>query len=149
MKNAKTMGRGFALIVIAAVSLIPALYNLIFLSSMWDPYGNVANLPVAVVNQDKSATVSGKSLALGDQIMKSLKKQKSLDYHFVSAQHATNGLANGDYYMVVTLPGDLSKDAGTLLGDNPTTPTVRYSISEGHNFTASKMVTSAANALKS
>lgn len=68
------MGRGFALIVIAAVSLIPALYNLIFLSSMWDPYGNVANLPVAVVNQDKSATVSGKSLALGDQIMKSLKK---------------------------------------------------------------------------
>ncbi|MFT8591999.1 MAG: YhgE/Pip domain-containing protein [Bifidobacterium sp.] len=149
MKNAKTMGRRFAILVIAAVSLIPALYNLIFLSSMWDPYGNVANLPVAVVNQDRTATVSGKSLALGNQIVASLKKQKGLDYHFVSARQATSGLANGDYYMVVTLPDSLSKDAGTLLGDNPTTPTVRYSISEGHNFTASKMVTSAANALKS
>ncbi len=28
-------------ITIIGVSLIPALYNLIFLSSMWDPYGNV------------------------------------------------------------------------------------------------------------
>ena len=39
-------------ITIIGVSLIPALYNLIFLSSMWNPYGNVKHLPVAVVNKD-------------------------------------------------------------------------------------------------
>ena len=44
------------IIVMLGVSLIPALYNVIFLSSMWDPYGQVENLPVAVVNQDKAVT---------------------------------------------------------------------------------------------
>lgn len=149
MKNAKTMSRRFAILVVIAVSLIPALYNLIFLSSMWDPYGNIQNLPVAVVNQDVPATVSGKTLSLGDQITTSLKKQHSLDYDFVSSNQAKSGIADGTYYMVVTLPKELSKDAGTLLGDNPTTPTIHYDISEGRNFTASKMVSSAATALKS
>lgn len=51
------------IIVMLGVSLIPALYNVIFLSSMWDPYGQVENLPVAVVNQDKAVTSSGKTLA--------------------------------------------------------------------------------------
>ncbi len=33
------------IIVMIGVSLIPALYNIIFLSSMWDPYGQVSDLP--------------------------------------------------------------------------------------------------------
>ena len=48
------------IIVMLGVSLIPALYNVIFLSSMWDPYGKVSDLPVAVVNQDKAVTASGR-----------------------------------------------------------------------------------------
>lgn len=148
-KKAKNTGRIFLVLVVIAVSLIPALYNLIFLSSMWDPYGNVANLPVAVVNEDEPATVSGKSLSLGKQIVTSLKKQKGLDYHFVSAKQGDAGIANGTYYMKVTLPKTLSQQAGTLLGDSPSVPTITYAISEGRNYTASKMVTSAATSLKS
>jgi len=37
------------IIVMLGVSMIPALYNVIFLSSMWDPYGKVSDLPVAGV----------------------------------------------------------------------------------------------------
>ena len=33
------------IIVMIGVALIPALYNIIFLSSMWDPYGQVSDLP--------------------------------------------------------------------------------------------------------
>ena len=33
------------IIVMIRISLIPALYNIIFLSSMWDPYGQVSELP--------------------------------------------------------------------------------------------------------
>ena len=40
------------IIVMIGVSLIPGLYNVIFLSSMWNPYGKVSELPVAVVNKD-------------------------------------------------------------------------------------------------
>ena len=31
-------------VTIIGVSLVPMLYNVIFLSSMWDPYGNVNHL---------------------------------------------------------------------------------------------------------
>ena len=40
------------IIVMVGIALIPALYNIIFLSSMWDPYGKLSELPVAVVNKD-------------------------------------------------------------------------------------------------
>ena len=43
----------FLIVILIALMLIPALYNVIFLSSMWDPYGKVSNLPVAIVNQDR------------------------------------------------------------------------------------------------
>ena len=48
------------IIVMIGVALIPALYNIIFLSSMWDPYGNLDKLPVAVVNNDKSVDLMEK-----------------------------------------------------------------------------------------
>ena len=48
------------IVVMLGVALIPALYNVIFLSSMWDPYGKLSDLPVAVVNQDQKASLYGK-----------------------------------------------------------------------------------------
>ena len=59
-------------ITIIGVSLIPALYNLIFLSSIWDPYGNVKHLPVAVVNKDKSARFQDKALNIGHDMVDSI-----------------------------------------------------------------------------
>lgn len=43
---------------------------------MWDPYGKVSDLPVAVVNQDKAVTASGKTLSIGDDVVSSLKEIK-------------------------------------------------------------------------
>ena len=47
------------------ISLIPALYNIIFLSLMWDPYGQLSDLPVAVVNNDNEASNNGKNMKKG------------------------------------------------------------------------------------
>ena len=47
----------FMLIVVVAIIAIPLIYAGLFLKSMWDPYGSVENLPVAVVNNDKSVTL--------------------------------------------------------------------------------------------
>lgn len=35
----------FVMIVLAVLILIPSLYGVIFLSSMWDPYGKIKDLP--------------------------------------------------------------------------------------------------------
>lgn len=136
------------IIVMLGVSLIPALYNVIFLSSMWDPYGKVSDLPVAVVNQDKAVTASGKTLSIGEDVVSSLKENKNLDFHFVSKEDAQNGLEKGDYYMVVTLPSDLSERAASILTDNPQQMKIDYQTSSGHSFIAGKMSDSAMASLK-
>lgn len=39
-------------IIFIAVSLIPVIYSFFYLKSYWDPYGNLQDLNVAVVNRD-------------------------------------------------------------------------------------------------
>lgn len=135
-------------VTMIGVALVPALYNLSFLGSMWDPYGNVKNLPVAVVNEDKSATLNDKTLTIGDDMVDSMSKNKALDYHFVSQKKADKGLKDGDYYMVITLPEDLSEKASSLLTDNPKKLNIKYQTTAGRSFVASKMSESAMTKLK-
>ncbi|WP_394205917.1 YhgE/Pip family protein [Lactococcus chungangensis] len=138
----------FFIVIIVALATIPALYNLIFLSSMWDPYGKISDLPVAVVNEDKSATVNGKTVNLGDDLIDELGKSRDLDYHFVSNKTAQKGLKDDKYYMQITIPSDFSKNAGSLVSNNPTNAVIHYQTSVGHNFIASKMSDSAMEKLK-
>ncbi|HEQ9220095.1 YhgE/Pip domain-containing protein [Streptococcus pyogenes] len=142
IKNPKLM------ITMIGVALVPALYNLSFLGSMWDPYGRVNDLPIAVVNHDKPAKRVDKSLTIGNDMVDKMSKSKDLEYHFVSAKQAQEGLKEGDYYMVITLPEDLSQRAATLLNPEPQKLTIRYQTSKGHGMVAAKMGETAMAKLK-
>ncbi|MFI3161722.1 YhgE/Pip domain-containing protein [Streptococcus suis] len=136
------------LVTIIGVACVPALYNISFLTSMWDPYGRLDQLPVAVVNQDQSASFQDQTLTIGDDMVDNMKESQSLDFHFVSEKDAEKGLEEGDYYMVITLPEDLSEKASSLLTDQPEPITISYQTSKGHSFVASKMGESAMEKLK-
>ena len=136
------------IIVMIGISLIPALYNIIFLSSMWDPYGQLSDLPVAVVNNDKEASYNGNIMAIGKDMVSNLKENKTLDFHFVDEEEGNKGLEDGDYYMVVTLPSDLSEKAASILTNHPEQMQIDYQTSSGHSFIASKMSDSAMTQLK-
>lgn len=136
------------IVVMLGVSLIPFLYNVIFLSSMWDPYGKLSDLPVAVVNKDQSTVLNGKTLAIGDQMVANMEKGKALDFHVVNQATADRGLEKGDYYMVVELPEDLSQKAASIMTSDPQQMKIRYKTSSGHGFVAGKMSDSAMNVLK-
>ncbi|AYF96576.1 YhgE/Pip domain-containing protein [Streptococcus gwangjuensis] len=136
------------IIVMIGISLIPALYNVIFLSSMWDPYGQLSDLPVAVVNNDKEASYNGNTMSIGKDMVSNLEQNKSLDFHFVDEDEGKKGLEDGDYYMVVTLPSDLSEKAASILTDHPEQMQIDYQTSSGHSFIASKMSDSAMTQLK-
>ena len=136
------------IIVMIGISLIPALYNIIFLSSMWDPYGQLSDLPVAVVNHDKEASYNGNSMSIGKDMVSNLKENKTLDFHFVDEEEGKKGLEDGNYYMVVTLPSDLSEKAASILTDHPEQMQIDYQTSSGHSFIASKMSDSAMTQLK-
>ena len=135
------------IIVMIGISLIPAMYNIIFLSSMWDPYGQLSDLPVAVVNNDKEAFYNGNSMSIGKDMVSNLKENKTLDFHFVD-EEGKKGLEDSDYYMVVTLPSDLSEKAASILTDHPEQMQIDYQTSSGHSFIASKMSDSAMTQLK-
>ena len=136
------------IIVMIGISLIPALYNIIFLSSMWDPYGQLYDLPVAVVNNDKEDSYNGNTMSIGKDMVSNLKENKTLDFHFVDEEEGKKGLENGDYYMVVTLPSDLSEKAASILTNHPEQMQIDYQTSSGHSFIASKMSDSAMTQLK-
>lgn len=136
------------IIVMIGISLIPALYNIIFLSSMWDPYGQVSELPVAVVNKDKEASYNGNTMAIGKDMVSNLKENKTLDFHFVNEEEGKKGLDDGEYYMVVTLPSDLSEKATSILTNHPEQMQIDYQTSSGRSFIASKMSDSAMTQLK-
>ena len=70
MKNKKN--QLFSYIVIIAVLCIPFMYSFFYLKAYWDPYGegNIDNLPVAIVNEDKGDK--------GKDLVNSIKESKKL-----------------------------------------------------------------------
>lgn len=132
------------MLVIVVLFFVPSIYAVTFLSSLWDPYGQVKNLPVAIINKDKSVTYEGQKLAVGDDLEKELRKSKDMDFHFPSEKEAKAGLEDGKYYTVITIPSDFSKDATTLLDKDPKQMKLDYETSSGHSFIAGKLAESGA-----
>ena len=115
---------------------------------MWDPYGKVDHLPVAIVNEDKPVTYNDETLEVGNEMVDSLKDNESLDFHFVSSKEAKDGLKNGTYYMVITIPEDFSANASTVLDEHPRKMVLDYETNPGTNYIASKLSETALNKIR-
>ncbi len=139
----KILKNPWMIIILIAIITIPAIYTSVFLGSMWDPYGDADQLPVAVVNHDKKVTYEGKTLQVGDDLVRNLKDSGSLDFHFVSDKKAEAGLKSGKYYMIISIPENFSKNATTLMDKNPKQMKLTYKTNPGTNYVASKMDDSA------
>lgn len=135
-------------VVLIAIILIPSIYACVFLGSMWDPYGNSGDLPVAVVNEDQEVIYNDEKLYIGQDLVNRLKENQSLDFHFVDAAKAQQGLEDGHYYMIITIPQDFSKNATTLLDEKPQKMVLHYTTHPGTNYVASKMDDSAIAKIK-
>lgn len=130
-------------IVLCAIMIIPMIYACVFLGSMWDPYGKTDQLPVAVVNNDKEVEYNGSTMDIGKQLSDKLAKNDSMDFNIVSSSKAKKGLKDGKYYMVITIPENFSKNATTLLDDDPQTMMLTYTTNPQTNYIATKMDDSA------
>ena len=130
-------------IVLCAIMIIPMIYACVFLGSMWDPYGQTDQLPVAVVNKDKEVEYNGSTMDIGKQLSDKLSKNDSMDFNIVSSTKAQKGLKDGKYYMIITIPENFSKNATTLLDDDPQTMMLTYTTNPQTNYIATKMDDSA------
>ncbi|MHC5251221.1 YhgE/Pip family protein [Listeria kieliensis] len=143
-------GKNKILLISSIVILfIPILYGGFFLKSVWDPYGKTGDLPVAVVNHDEKTEYGGQTLDVGNELVDNLKKNNDLDWHFVSQKSAEQGIKDGKYYMVVTIPKNFSKNASTLLDKNPQKMNLSYKINPSQNYVGEVVTEQGANQLKS
>ncbi|OFD64767.1 phage infection protein [Bacillus mycoides] len=147
MKWHKLLSKEFAeiikskkiLIPIIAVLFVPILYAGMFLWAFWDPYEQLDDLPVAVVNLDKGAELDGKPIEVGKGLIDNLKDNKSFKWEFVSEKEAKEGMEGRKYYMLVRIPDDFSSNATTLLQDDPKPLNLEYIPNESLNFLSSQI----------
>ena len=135
--------RGLKLLLVG-IAMIPSIYAVIFLSSLWDTYGRLDHLPVAIVNNDQPAKINDKTQHLGQDLTDKLLREQPLKLREVSSQQARDGLASGRYYMTITIPKNFTRNAGTLLSDQPKYAKIAIAQNAGQSFIAEKMTSSAA-----
>lgn len=136
------------IIVLVFIIAIPAIYTTLFLGSMWDPYGKLDELPVAVVNLDEPVEYEGETLNVGQKLVDKLKEDGSLCFNFTDADQAERGLKNGTYYMVITVPKNFSENATTLMDTVPKKMELDYKTNPGTNYIAMKMSETALEKIK-
>ncbi|WP_433947966.1 YhgE/Pip family protein [Bacillus tropicus] len=127
------------LIPIIAVLFVPILYAGMFLWAFWDPYKQLDDLPVAVVNLDKGAVFDGKPIEVGKGLVDNLKDNTSFKWEFVSEKEAKKGMEGRKYYMLVRIPDDFSSNATTLLKNEPKPLNLEYIPNESLNFLSSQI----------
>lgn len=136
-------------ITLIVLICIPMLYNLFFLSSFWDPYGKLGQLPVTVVNNDQGASIGDVSLQIGSNFVNQLKTEESFNWQFADNKaKALQDLEDGKVFMVIDIPADFSQNAASLLSTQPKKMQLNYYTDPANNFAASQITTSAVTKLE-
>ncbi len=136
------------LLSMAVISFIPIMYSGFFLGSIWDPYGQVKNLPVAFVNEDKGAQLNGQTVNIGQSVEQKLKSNHDLGWEFVNKQQADDGVNSGHFYAVVTVPTDFSAKAASITTTQPQQAVIRYTTTPAKNYIGSLVSNQAAEKVK-
>ncbi len=116
--------------------VVPALYALIVLSSVWDSNARTSQLPVALVNQDAGLRYGSRDVNLGAEVFQTMRAHGLFGYRdFSDAGAARRAVREGRLAFAVLLPPDFSRRA--LLGAESGAGHLILYLSEGNNYAAS------------
>ncbi|MED5812560.1 YhgE/Pip domain-containing protein [Mycolicibacterium sp. 050232] len=124
---------------IVVLMLLPLVYGALYLWAYWDPFGQVDKMPVALVNSDQGAVVSGQHINVGSEIAKSLTDDASLNWHVVDADDARQGVEHGQYYFMLELPADFSEAIASPLTGNPKQANLNAVYNDANNYISSNI----------
>ncbi len=120
----------------AVVVLVPLLYGALYLWAFWDPYSQLDKLPVALVNEDRPVVHDGETVSAGADLVDTLLEDGTLGWEQVSADAARSGLADGTYYLALTVPADFSASLATADSDDPVPARLEAAAHESANLLA-------------
>lgn len=138
-----------ALIVVIGVCIIPSLYAWFNIAANKDPYGNTANIKIAVANNDAGTEndMLG-NLDVGGQIVDTLKENDSLGWVFVNEDKAISGVKSGEYYAAIVIPDNFSESMVSFLSGKIEQPEFDYYLNEKKNAIAPKITDTGANTIQ-
>ncbi|GGO34023.1 YhgE/Pip domain-containing protein [Deinococcus humi] len=129
-----------------AIAVVPLLYAGIYLGSAIDPYGNLSNLPVALVNLDQGTRSRGEDVRLGADVVEDLRGDPKFNYlSYPSEAAAKEAVRRGEAYFSLTLPADFSAKA--VAGDSSSHGLLKFYVSEGGSYFASRVASTFATTM--
>src|SRR5690606_33884345 len=134
-------------ILIGGLILLPSLYAWFNIAASWDPYSQTEQIPIGIVNEDEGAIVREQEIHVGDELIETLKDNKSMGWQFVNRNEAMERLEYGDYYAVIVIPKNFSESLGTVITDNPEKAKVEYYVNEKINAIAPKITDKGASVI--
>ncbi|TAF84317.1 MAG: DUF3533 domain-containing protein [Curvibacter sp.] len=97
---------------IAVVALIPCLYSLIYLSSIWDPAAHSNELKVGLVNLDQGLVYREQPVNVGQELSDMLKAQARFDYQLMDDEAAARAkVKQGQLAFALIIPKNFSANA--------------------------------------
>lgn len=117
-------------LTIVGVVLLPVLIGGILVSALYNPVERLDSMSAAIVNEDEPVTLDGQLVPLGRQLTAGLVEgsddlASNLDWTISNAEDAEEGLADGTYQAIVTIPSNFSAAAtSTAPGSTPKQATI-------------------------
>lgn len=136
------------MIILIGLAILPSLYAWFNIKASWDPYGNTSNISVAVVNNDKGATLFDKDLNMGNRLIDILKDNTSLGWKFVDENEAKKGVERGKYYASIEITEDFSKNIVSVLTKDIHKAEIIYTVNEKINAIAPKITEKGASTIQ-
>lgn len=121
---------------LAAVMVVPLLYGALYLWAFWDPYGQLDRVPVALVDADRPASADGRQVAAGRDLQRSLVRRQVFDWRVVDAATARRGVADGTYYLSLSIPRDFSARLAAAGSADPRRAALRVRTNDEKNYMA-------------
>ncbi len=120
-------------LAVLAVSVVPAIYALIYLSSVWDPNAKTGALPAALVNLDVGVRYQGQNTNVGQELSDAIVGKALFGWRRMSdPEAARRAVSSGELSFAVIIPKDFSAQAlpGAVAGGGK----IRVILSEGNNY---------------
>ena len=133
-----------SIIIFVVILLIPLIYSFFYLKSYWNPYGNLSDMKIAVVNLDEGKDGNNQ----GAEFVKSLKESDTFEIHEVSEAEAEEGMKKGDYYATIKVPNNFTECLKSASSEDKQIATVTYSPNQATNYLATQIVNSAVKTIQ-
>ncbi|REC32897.1 phage infection protein [Enterococcus pseudoavium] len=138
-----------AILLMAALVIIPSLYAWFNIKALWDPYANTGELPIAVYSADAGAKFQDKDVEIGKEVVKNLHKNKQLGWRFVdSKKQVVEGVKSGKYYAGIYLPEEFSEDLLSFTSGDIKKPKIEYYLNQKINAIAPKITDKGAGSIQ-